>query len=123
MIPPIFSICNTPAVRALLKTGSGPLRIWGFNSARTTPDIPYVVWQVVGGSPFNTLSCPPNADQLLTEVSIYANTVADCLSVADTIRQAIEASNTHIESFTGTVKDPDTNLFLIRFECLFRVDR
>lgn len=124
MIPPIFSACNIPAVKALLKTGTGPLRIWNFGSAPPTPERPYMVWRVVGGSPFNVLDCPPNADQLLTEVSIYANTVSDCMSVAATVRDAIEATHAKVTSWEGTTKDnADTGLFMIRFETLWNVRR
>lgn len=118
MYPPIFEAVNVPAVRALLKTGNGPLRFYLFGMAPQGVDYPYAVWRQVGGSPENYLADRPDIDSFTTQVDVYANPAqgpARARAVAVALRDAIEG-HAHITFWRGDSRDFETMNYVFTFE-------
>ena len=113
MYPPIFQICAAnSAVTALI--GSSPVRLFPFGEAPQGVTKPYVAWQIVGGSPENFLNQAPDADTFSIQIDVYGDTEASARSVATAIRNAIQ-NRSHIVSWIGDGRDPDTKNYRIGF--------
>ncbi len=114
MIPPVFTILNASnPVKALL--GNKPLRVFPFGSAPPNVARPYATYSTVNGLPENYLGQVPDIDNIGTQVDIWADTVASCNSVAETVRDALEP-HAHMTSFAGSERDFETNLFRCRMD-------
>jgi hypothetical protein len=125
MYPPIFNAVNVSAVRALLKTGSAPLRFYLFGMAPQDVAYPYAVWQTVGGSPENYVNQVPDIDSFSTQIDVYATPSQGpsvARSVAEAIRDAIEPSS-HVTSWRGERVDPDTKNWRVSFDADWFVPR
>ncbi|HEY8355167.1 MAG TPA: DUF3168 domain-containing protein [Methylophilaceae bacterium] len=117
MFPPIFQAVNVPAVHALLKSGSGPLRFFLFGQAPQGVQYPYAVWRQSGGSPENYLAGRPDADSFTTQIDVYASQeqgAATARAVAIALRDAIEG-HAHITSWIGDGQDPETKSYSFTF--------
>lgn len=119
MFPPIASVVDVSAVRALLKTGSGPLRFYSFGSA--PPDVakPYAVWRQVFGAPENYLGDTPDMDSFGVQVDVYAlpsQGGTRAREVAMALRDAIEP-HAYIAAWRGESRDPETKNFVYSFDC------
>jgi len=121
MDTPFFTVCKAdPTVQALLG-GTSP-RIYPFGSAPQSVVKPYVVYQWIGGAPFNTLNCRPDADQASLQVDVYGLTTQSTTAVAKAIRYAIELDS-YITSYRGTDREPDTLLYRTGFDLNWLVNR
>lgn len=110
MYPPIFQTVDVPAVQALLKTGTGPLRFYPFGKAPQKVECPYAVWQLRSGSPENLLNQTPDIDQVLTQIDVYVTPeqgYAILRPIVNALRDAIEPA-AHITTWIGDDVDPDT---------------
>lgn len=112
--PPIYATLRaSSAVTALL--GSHPnLRVYAFGQAPQGVTRPYIVWQMITGSPENNLSQRPDFDSSTIQVDIYALTAQSAEAVRLAARDAIEPV-THITSWGGESRDPATNDYRITF--------
>lgn len=109
--PQIFSLANADAaVRALLKTGTGPLRFWLFGEAPQLPTVPYAVWQTAYGSPENFLAGRPDTDNYGVQVDVYANTPSQARSILDALSHSVELAG-YVVSYRGEEKEAETKLF------------
>lgn len=93
MNPPVYQTLNVPAVNALVGT-----RIYPNGRAPQGVQRPYIVWQIVGGGPVNTLSCDPDMDDARVRVWSYSDETAGSAAartLALTVREALEAE-THV---------------------------
>lgn len=116
MTPPIFAAVNVPAVQALLKTGSGPLRFYAFGMADQNTPKPYAVWQQAFGSPENYVSHTPDMDSIGVQVDVYAATATSARAVATALRDAIEPK-AHITAWRGESRDEETKNYRFSFDC------
>jgi hypothetical protein len=113
MFPPIFEVCAAnAAVTALL--GSVPTRLYKFGEAPQGVQLPYAVWQTIGGFPQNYLDSAPDADQFSIQIDVYASTADSATAVAQAIRNAIQR-RANIVSWGGTDRDPSTRNFRYGF--------
>lgn len=113
MNPPIFQVCAaSSSVTALL--GASPTRFYKFGEAPQKVQLPYAVWQTVGGFPENYLGDAPDADTYSLQVDVYAATSEAANSVARAIRNAIQM-RAHIVSWNGDDRDPVTRNFRVGF--------
>ena len=113
MRPAVFQALNTPAIRA--HVGTSPVRIFGAAIAPQGTARPYIVWQIVGGGPVNTLSCDPTTDNLRVRVSVYcdeAEGTAAAATLAELVRNALEVV-THV--VMGPFDDFEVETRLIRW--------
>lgn len=122
MYPPIFDTVNTPAVRAVLKSGNDPLRFYLFGQAHQNVQKPYAVWQTAYGSPENYLNQVPDVDSFGVQVDVYADNATSARTVAQALRDAIEPK-AHITSWRGDSIDPDTQNYRFSFDCDWIVNR
>lgn len=122
MYPPIYEAVNIPAVRAVLKTGTGPLRFYLFGKADQNTPKPYAVWQTAYGTPENYLGQTPDVDRFGVQVDVYATSADSARAVALALRDAIEP-HAHITSWRGDSIDPDTQNYRFSFDCDWIVNR
>ena len=96
MNPPVFAALNVNAVRAFV--GTNPVRIYPNGRAPQNVARPYIVWQIVGGSPVNNLSDTPDMDNSRVRVWCYCSETAGSAAarnLATAVRNALEAV-THV---------------------------
>lgn len=118
---PFYTVCKAdPTVQALLG-GTSP-RIYPFGQAPQDVVKPYVVYQWVGGSPYNLLNCRPDADQASLQVDVYGLTTQSTTAVAKAIRYAIELDS-YITSYRGDMREEDTKLYRTSFDVDWIVNR
>jgi hypothetical protein len=123
MHPPIFSICAAdPAVQAILADGSGRIRLYPFGEAPQHDPHVYAVWQIVYGSPENSLSCAPELDYYGVQVDVYGATADDARAAAAALVNAIESS-AYVISWNGETRDPATRAYRISFTSDWRSPR
>ena len=121
MFPPIFTVASADsAVTALI--GASPVRLYPFGEAPQGVQLPYVVWQVVSGSPSNYLAGRPDVDGFTLQVDVYAATGASARSVASVLRNAVEL-RAHIVRWGGESKDEETKRYRLSFDIDWHVPR
>lgn len=92
MDPPIFLVCSTdPSVSALIGGGID-CRIYSFGEAPEGVLKPYVVWNLIDGSPENYLAGRPDADGFTLQVDVYASSADSVTKVTRALRDALELS-------------------------------
>jgi hypothetical protein len=118
---PFYTVCKAdPTVRALL--GGAEPRIYPFSTAPQDAAKPYVVYQWIGGDPYNMLNCRPDADRISLQVDVYASTQAKCTEIAKAIRYAIELQS-YITFYAGDMRDEPTKLYRTSFQLDWLVNR
>lgn len=115
--PPIFSRANgSSAVRALLKTGTGPLRFYLFGEADQNTVKPYAVWQTIGGSPENYINQVPDSDDWSTQVDVYALNPDSARAIAYALIESFEMKTGSGEvSYNGEYREAETRLYRFSF--------
>ena len=121
MDTPFYTVCKAdPTVQALLG-GTSP-RIFPFGQAPQDVAKPYVVYQWIGGAPFNMLNCRPDADRAELQVDVYGLTQKSSTDCAKAIRYAIELDS-NLGSYRGTDREEDTKLWRTGFDVTWLVNR
>lgn len=125
MIPPVFATLNaSSAVKALI--GSNPVRAYQFGRAPQPGSsgyaVPYVTWQLIGGTPENYLAQAPDIDSLTVQVDCWGESADSARTVADAVRNALQAV-AYIVSWQGESKDPDTQKYRYSFDVDFYTSR
>ncbi|WP_426156758.1 DUF3168 domain-containing protein [Pseudomonas sp. TSRC2-2] len=107
MDPPIFLVCSTdPTVSALIGGGID-CRIYSFDEAPEGVLKPYVVWNLIDGSPENYLAGRPDADGFTLQVDVYASSADSVMKVTRALRDALELS-ANITHWGASGTDPTT---------------
>lgn len=118
---PFYTTCKADAtVRALL--GGAEPRIYPFGAAPQDVAKPYVVYQWIGGDPFNMLNCRPDADRSSLQIDVYATTTQSSVTVAKAIRYAVELQS-YVTSYRGNMRDEETKLYRTSFDLDWLVKR
>lgn len=118
---PFFTVCKAdPTVQALL--GGVLPRIYPFGQAPQDVVKPYVVYQWIGGEPFNMLNCRPDTDRSSLQVDVYGLTTQSTTTVAKAIRNAIELDS-YITGYRGDMRDDETKLYRTSFDVDWLVNR
>lgn len=121
MIPEIFTILNASApVKVLL--GTNPLRVFPFGQAPQDVERPYATYSVYNGVPENTLNCPPDIDNIGTQIDVWSPDADDCITIAEAIRDALEGS-AHMTNFQSLEWDDETGLYRTRMDFDFWTQR
>lgn len=121
MDTPFFQVCKAdPTVQALL--GGALPRIYPFGQAPQEVAKPYVVYQWIGGQPFNMMNCRPDADRASLQVDVYGLTTQSTTTVAKAIRNAIELDS-YITGYRGDMRDEETKLYRTSFDVDWLVNR
>jgi len=120
MAAPIFKVCAaTPAVTKLI--GTAPTRLYPHGEAPQGVVKPYVVWQVIGGSPFNYLNGAPDTDRYNLQIDVYADTASAADAVFMAVRNAI-ALQAYVTGFNLDAIDPVTKNYRKGFDVAWLVD-
>jgi hypothetical protein len=120
MAAPIFKVCAAdPAVTALI--GTAPTRLYPHGEAPQGVLKPYVVWQVVGGSPINYINGLPDTDDFNLQVDVYADTASSADAVFTALRTAI-ARQAYVTGFNLDAIDPATKSYRKGFDVAWLVD-
>lgn len=102
--------------QALAKlTHDGLINVFEFSRAPQGVKPPYVVWQLIGGEPANTLSCRPDSDQFMVQFDAYATTSSEARDVAMLVTDAIELE-CYVTRWGGETRDYETKLFRCSFD-------
>jgi hypothetical protein len=121
MDTPFFQVCKAdPTVQGLL--GGALPRIYPFGQAPQEVAKPYVVYQWIGGAPFNMINCRPDADRASLQVDVYGLTTQSTTTVAKAIRNAIELDS-YITGYRGDMRDEETKLYRTSFDVDWLVNR
>lgn len=118
---PFYTVCKADMNVQALLGGSEP-RIYPFSSAPQNVAKPYVVYQWIGGSPFNMINCRPDADRARLQVDVYGLTTQSTTTVAKAIRNAIELDS-YITGYRGDMRDDETKLYRTSFDVDWLVNR
>lgn len=118
---PFFTVCKADLTVQSLLGGVLP-RIYPFSQAPQDVVKPYVVYQWVGGAPFNMLNCRPDADSSDLQIDVYGLTPQSSTDVAKAIRYAVEL-DCNITSYRGTTREDDTKLYRTSFDLTWLVNR
>lgn len=121
MDTPFFTVCKADATVQALLGGALP-RIYPFGAAPQNVAKPYVVYQWIGGDPYNTLNCRPKADRAVLQVDVYGTTADSSTTVAEAIRYAVEL-DCHITSYRGTSREDETLLYRTSLDLNWLVER
>lgn len=114
MTAPIFKVCAaSPAVTALL--GTGPTRLYPHGEAPEGTAKPYVVWQVVSGSPLNYLNGQPDTDRYGLQIDVYADTATSADAVVTAMRKAI-GRYAYVTGFGVDTRDAETKNYRKGFD-------
>lgn len=113
MFAPLFKVLNAnPGVQALL---GQPVRVYAFGEAPKNVLHPYLVNQVIAGSPENYLGQDPDADTESFQLDVYADTSVEAIQVAKAVRDAVQGS-AYVTGWRGEFRDPDTDLARVSFD-------
>lgn len=114
MFPPIFEIVagDTSVLDVL---GDGPtVRVYPFGDALQNEKKPYAVWQIIYGSPENSLADIPDTDTYGIQMDVYALTQASARDAAMALRNAIEPV-AYVVAWDGESRDPETKNYRVSF--------
>lgn len=118
---PFYIVCKAdPTVQALL--GGPEPRIYPFGAAPQDVAKPYAVYQWIGGDPFNTLNCRPEADRSSLQIDVYGLTTKSSTDAAKAIRYAVE-TDCYITGYRGNMRDEETKLYRTSFDLDWLVNR
>jgi len=119
--PPIYEIISVvPAITNLI--GSNPVRCYPFGEAPQGVQGPYVVWQLVTGSPDNYLKQSPDTDSFSVQIDIYSKDAEQCRFVATAFRDALQ-SVSYITRWGGESRDNVTKKYRVSFDVDFITSR
>ena len=121
MYPPIFAVCAAD-LGVQSKLGVNPTRLYPFGEAPSLSTKAYAVWQTIGGTPENYLTCPPDVDFYSLQVDVYGRTALEVREAANALRVPIEA-NAFIVAWRGEMRETDTQLYRYSFDVNWKVYR
>jgi hypothetical protein len=118
---PFFTVCKADSTVRSLLGGTLP-RIYPWGTAPQDVAKPYVVYQWIGGAPFNLLNCRPDADRASLQVDVYGLSTQSTTAVAKAIRYAVEMQS-YVTSYRGDMRDEETKLYRTSFDLDWLVER
>lgn len=118
MRPPVFELLMGSPTIAQETDG----RIYAFGSAPQDVARPYVVWQILTGTPTSLLDGVPPDDQVSVQVDVYADTELSAESIFHAARDVMDTSG-YVTSFGGAVRDDLTTRYRVRMDASLFVNR
>ena len=116
MYPKIFEMVKDD-LDVQSKLGTNPLRFFPFSYATQYTDkkLAYAVWQLVSGTPSNTLSCRPDSDNFSVQVDVYSESIQEVRETAKALIRALE-TKAFIMNLRGESSDFETKRFRYSFD-------
>ena len=122
MYPPVFDVCSGDT-GVLDVLGDGPrVRLYPFGDAPQDEKKPYAVWQIVYGSPENSLNDIPDVDSYGIQVDVYGLTQASSRDAAMALRNAMEPV-AYVVGWNAELRDPTTKNYRVSFTVDWIVNR
>lgn len=118
---PIFQLCAASNELTVL-IGNNPVRLFLFGLAPQNPQTPYVVWQLISGSPENYLSGRPDTEGHTLQIDVYASSAAQSRQIAGLVESTIE-NDCYITRYGGEEKDEETMLYRSSFDVDWLIER
>lgn len=106
------SVSNNESCIAYL--GSNPVRFFPFGMAPQGVKTPYSTYQLVSGSPFNTL-VTPNSDRHSYQVDVFSKTQSECIVAANAMRDVLQLHG-YVTGYNISALEPDTRLWRLSFD-------
>ena len=111
MFPPVFeTLYANNAVRTIVGD-----RIGAHGEIEQTAGRPYITWQVIVGSPENTLGDLPPIDLVQIQINCLHSTDAGIRALAAAVRDAIEP-HAHVTGIPVDQRDPETRLYWVAIQ-------
>lgn len=111
---PLYQICEfNPQLKAILSDNVG-LKVSEFDTD-LFKNPPFVSWQIIHGDAEQYLNDISDMDDVVVQIDIYAQKRTDTRLIAQLLRKAL-FNHCYIESYTGTEKDFETNLWRVRLD-------
>lgn len=121
MYPPVYALLrNSSLVAAFFDS-----RIYPHGRAPQRVAAPYITWDVLGGTPENTLGEAPLVESYVTRVRIWCDQpdgAVDVYALGEIVRDCLEVE-AHMESVPMTGRDEETLRHYLEMEFRFWVDR
>lgn len=121
MYPPVFTLLTGSSLVAAYFAS----RIYPHGRAPQKVVSPYITYDVMGGSPENTLGESPLVESYVARVRIWCDQpdgAVDVYALGEVIRDCLEAE-AHMESVPMTGRDEETLSHYLEMEFRFWVDR
>lgn len=116
MLPKIFPILNTTAIKALV--GTNPVRIYRHGQAPEGVVRPYITWFVVIGTPYDQVSGVPCGDNDTVQIDVWSESDSQVETLASLVRDAIESAGYTCRISTNDF-ETETKLYRIGFDVDF----
>jgi hypothetical protein len=111
MLPPVYAVLKaSSSVVAIVGN-----RIYPHGEAVQDTAKPYIVWQLVAGTPQNTLSEPASIDAMRIQIDCYHQSPVGIETLADAVRTAIETV-AHVTSIPVNERETETKLYRIALD-------
>jgi hypothetical protein len=115
IIIPLEEICSkSQALKALLSDDIG-IRVSEFDASKTI-NAPYVVWQIINANPEQYLSGVSDMDDSLVQIDVYSTSKSNARQIAKLLKNAISEDYCYVEAFSGTEREPNTDLYRVRLD-------
>lgn len=111
---PLFTLCQADG-EVKTRLGESPIRCYPFGQAPKDTALPYAVWQLVSGSPYNQLTDNANTDNYTTQVDVYGETDSDALLAAKAIISAT-SEEAYVLSYNSNGRDNKTGDYYYSFD-------
>lgn len=113
---PIFEVLSeSQAVNDKLCGTDNILRVYEFGDAPQNVIKPYLVWQLISGSPFQNLSCRPRAEEHYIQVDVYSHNQQEVKEIQQLIEYELE-THAEITSYRGDSFEEKTKLWRSSFD-------
>ncbi|MFS8372427.1 DUF3168 domain-containing protein [Xanthomonas campestris] len=113
MLPKVYRTIHTPAVAAIVGD-----RIGRHGEVPQDEQRPYIVWQIVTGLPYDTLSEAPKGDATNVQIDCYHATDSGVEDLALAVRAALDALLIANRVVINN-RDSETRLYRIGLEADF----
>lgn len=111
MLPPLYAaLVTAPAVVAIVAD-----RIYPHGEAPQDVTRPYITWQMINGTPENSLSDLPDIDRCTLQINCWHPTSTGVVQLATAARAAVE-SHGHVTGIPVNQREPETRLYWIAIQ-------
>lgn len=118
----VYDYAKADATVLGLLGGAAAFRFYGFGEAPEKVEVPYAVWQVVGGFPENRLADRPGEDTYTVQIDAYAKNEAEVRTLGEALRFALELDG-YVTGYNFEGREPATRLCRYSFTMDFMVSR
>lgn len=108
MLPPVYrTLHDDAAVKAIVGT-----RIYAHGDAPPDTERPYITWQVIVGTPENSLADAPDIDRWVLQINCWHPQEADVETLAKAVRDVVQQHG-YVTDMPGNRRDTETKLYWI----------